>query len=123
LFELASQGRVAEVQAAGIMRQVFSALEYLHINRIVHRDVKLENVFISSGMVIKIGDFGVADFIFGENEKRYTLCGTIDYIAPEMLSDSGHRFEVDIWSAGVVMYGLLEGCLPFGHADQEEKFK
>jgi serine/threonine protein kinase len=123
LFDFAIKGCVAEAQTAEIMRQVFSALEYLHKNRIVHRDVKLENLFISSGMIIKLGDFGLADFILSDTERMFEICGSDSYIAPEMLSGIGHRFEVDIWSAGVVMYGLLEGCLPFERKSRVEKFK
>jgi serine/threonine protein kinase len=116
-------GRVDERRTAGIMRQVFSALEYLHRKQFVHRDVKLENLFISSGMIIKLGDFGLATFILGEDEKKYDRCGTIEYIAPEIIRGQGYRFEVDIWSAGVVMYGLLEGFLPFNCSDKQKTIR
>ena len=79
---------------------------------IIHRDLKLSNIFIDENMKIKIGDFGLSAKI--ENgERMKTLCGTPNYIAPEILLKSGHTYPVDIWSLGVIIYTLLIGKPPY----------
>ncbi len=92
------------------------ALKYLHINRIIHREyiiykwliinsLKLGNLFLNDKLEIKVGDFGLAAKLSFEGEKRKTICGTPNYIAPEILEGkTGHSYEVDIWSLGVIMY-------------------
>ncbi len=70
-----------------------------------------------SNGTIKLGDFGYADFISTEFELKFEKCGTLDYSAPELHIGLGYRFEVDIWSAGVVLYYLLERFLPFFDED------
>ena len=64
-------------------------------------------------MQLKIGDFGLATSLDSGEERKMTLCGTPNYIAPEMLSASGHSFEVDIWAIGCILYTLLVGKPPF----------
>jgi serine/threonine protein kinase len=90
----------------------------MHRNNIIHRDIKLGNLFLTSDMNMKIGDFGLAAAIEHDGDrKKYvanycrTICGTPNYIAPEILFDTqnGHSFEVDIWSLGVVMYTFAIG--------------
>src|SRR5437868_4153975 len=80
--------------------QIISALQYLHDNCVIHRDLKLGNLFIDHDMKIKIGDFGLATKLAHPNERKRTVCGTPNYIAPEILEGKeGHSFEVDIWSS------------------------
>ena len=87
-----------------------SGLKFLHSNRIIHRDMKLGNLFLNEKMEIKVGDFGLATKLEFEGEKKRTICGTPNYIAPEVLDGKvGHSFEVDIWSLGVIIYTLLIG--------------
>jgi len=77
---------------------------------VIHRDLKLGNLFLSEEMRIKIGDFGLASRLDFEGEKKRTICGTPNYIAPEILESSkGHSYEVDIWSLGVIIYTLSIG--------------
>ena len=64
-------------------------------------------------MVLKLGDFGLATRISSPDERKKTLCGTPNYIAPEILTKSGHSFAVDMWSSGCIMYTLLVGKPPF----------
>ena len=84
----------------------------MHERNVIHRDLKLGNLFINSNGDIKIGDFGLAAVV-SEGERKQTICGTPNYIAPEVLFDNGHSFQVDIWSIGVILYTLLVGKPPF----------
>jgi polo-like kinase 1 len=84
---------------------------------VLHRDLKLGNLFLSAGMQIKLGDFGLATKLDFEGERKRAVCGTPNYIAPEIIENSanssGHSYEVDIWSFGVILYTLLCGRPPF----------
>lgn len=105
--------------------QIISALDYLHREcSVVHRDMKLANLFLDDGFNIKVGDFGLAAVIDKEERKK-TICGTPNYIAPEVLfgSEGGHSFEVDIWSVGVVVYTMIVGKPPFQKSDVKEIYK
>ncbi|KAF9406512.1 Cell cycle serine/threonine-protein kinase cdc5/MSD2, partial [Podila epigama] len=117
--------RLIEPEVRYYLRQIVEACAYMHQNKIVHRDLKLGNIFISHDMDVKIGDFGLATVIMDENDRKTTICGTPNYIAPEILfnSDEGHRFEVDIWSVGVIMYTLLIGKPPFQTSDVKAIYK
>ncbi|CAI2361085.1 unnamed protein product [Moneuplotes crassus] len=106
--------RLHEIEVQCWTMQIISALKYLHSHRVIHRDIKLGNLFISSKMEIKVGDFGLATKLDFDGEKKRTICGTPNYIAPEVIEGkSGHSYEVDIWSLGVVVYTLLIGKPPF----------
>lgn len=92
--------------------------------RIVHRDLKLANILLDKDMTIKLGDFGLAAKLNFDDEKRRTMCGTPNYIAPEILDNTiGHSYEVDIWAIGVIIYTLVFGKPPFDTADQSYTFK
>ncbi|KTF76072.1 hypothetical protein cypCar_00027029 [Cyprinus carpio] len=95
------------------MRHTILGCQYLHNNRVIHRDLKLGNLFLSDDMDVKIGDFGLATKIEFDGERKKTLCGTPNYIAPEVLCKKGHSFEVDVWSLGCILYTLLVGKPPF----------
>lgn len=88
------------------------ALEYLHSQNIVYRDLKPENVFIDDKGYIKLGDFGFAKLLENAN-RTYTFCGTPGYVAPENVLAHGYNFSVDWWGLGVLMYVLLTGRQPF----------
>lgn len=95
--------------------QLTSALTYLHDSYIIHRDLKLGNIFLDSHMRVKVGDFGLATKLSHPDERKKTVCGTPNYIAPEILKGkpNGHSFEVDIWSTGIIIYTLLVGKPPY----------
>ena len=83
---LKKEGRIAEKNAAQYMREVISAVEYLHSLEppIIHRDIKPENILLDSGDSVKLADFGWSNF-FNEDRRRLTYCGTPEYLAPEMI--------------------------------------
>ncbi|KAF2896488.1 hypothetical protein ILUMI_09691 [Ignelater luminosus] len=104
---------VTEPETRFYMKQILSGVHYLHHSKIIHRDLKLGNLFLNDELQVKIGDFGLAARIEYDGERKKTLCGTPNYIAPEILNKKGHSFEVDIWSIGCIMYTLLLGKPPF----------
>lgn len=97
------------------------ALNYLHSNNVVHRDLKLENILLDKDGNVKLGDFGFArEFDDGPGNLMDTWCGTTAYASPEMLK--GEKYsgeETDIWSAGIILYALLTGGLPFDDDDDD----
>lgn len=105
--------RLTEFEVRFYLKQMASALSYIQDQLVIHRDLKLGNLFLSDKLEIKVGDFGLAAKLLDQGERRNTVCGTPNYIAPEILEQKGHSFEVDIWSLGVVCYTLLVGRPPF----------
>lgn len=85
--------------------------------------MKLTNLFLTEKMDLKLGDFGLSTRIGCANDHRFTVCGTPDYVAPEVLKKSGYSYEADIWSVGVVAYHILIGRLPFENPDQRVVMK
>ena len=111
-----------EVQCYAV--QIIKALKYLHSHRIIHRDLKLGNLFLTDKMELKVGDFGLATKLDFEGERKRTVCGTPNYIAPEILDGkTGHSYEVDIWSFGVILYTLIVGKPPFETNNVKETYK
>ncbi|XP_057378391.1 serine/threonine-protein kinase PLK1-like [Daphnia carinata] len=104
---------ITEPEARCFMHQLLLGVKHLHENKIIHRDLKLGNLFLNENMELKIGDFGLATKLDYDGERKKTLCGTPNYIAPEVLCKKGHSFEVDIWSMGCILYTLLVGHPPF----------
>ncbi|BFZ04092.1 hypothetical protein BsWGS_07131 [Bradybaena similaris] len=104
---------VTEPEARYFVKQIIEACQYLHNNRVIHRDLKLGNLFLNDEMEIKIGDFGLATRLDYDGERKKTLCGTPNYIAPEVLGKKGHSYEVDVWSLGCILFTLLVGKPPF----------
>ena len=111
LFE--RRKKLTEIEVQCYMIQLIKALQYLHSHRVIHRDLKLGNLFLNDKMELKVGDFGLATKLDFEGEKKKTVCGTPNYIAPEVLYGTGHSYEVDIWALGVIIYTLLVGKPPF----------
>ncbi len=96
----------------------------MRAEKVIHRDLKLGNLFLDQDMRLKVGDFGLATKVTYDGEKKRTICGTPNYIAPEVLSSRiGHSFEVDIWSLGVIIYTLLFGRPPFETSDVKKTYK
>ena len=93
------------------MKGLSMAVQHLHAHGVIHRDIKPENVMLGDNGEVKLGDFGWS--VLCCKGRRKTLCGTLDYLAPEMLAQDGHDHRVDIWSLGVLCYELLFGDPPF----------
>ena len=125
LNELLKRRKVlTELEVQVYVLQIIKALKYLHNHRIIHRDLKLSNLFLSENMELKVGDFGLATKLDFEGEKKRTVCGTPNYIAPEILDGKfGYSFEVDIWSLGVIIYTLIIGKPPFETDNVKETYK
>ncbi|KAH7334897.1 hypothetical protein B0J17DRAFT_671974 [Rhizoctonia solani] len=112
-------GRLEEDEARRIVGELCLALDYVHREGVVHRDLKLENVLLDERCSVKLGDFGFTRE-YEKSKLLDTFCGTTGYAAPEMLA--GKRYmgtEVDIWSLGIIMYCLLVGALPFDDDDDD----
>lgn len=95
-------------------------IDYLHKKSVIHRDLKPENLLIDKDGNIKLCDFGWSAES-SSFEKRTTFCGTVDYLAPEMIKNQPHDHSLDIWCTGILLFELLHGYAPFnGNNDQEK---
>ncbi|KAG6952498.1 hypothetical protein JG688_00013296 [Phytophthora aleatoria] len=117
---IVGRARYTEVEARLVMRPLLESVNYLHRLGIVHRDLKPENILCGEALTdLKIADFGLSKLVHPE-ELMKMPCGTLNYVAPEVLALVGYGREADIWSLGVIMYLLLRGELPFyGKAKSE----
>lgn len=114
IFEyIARHGRMSEALARRKFWQMVQAVEYCHSRRVVHRDLKAENLLLDSNMNIKIADFGFSNF-WSPSSNLNTWCGSPPYAAPEVFEGQQYKGpEIDVWSLGVVLYVLVCGALPF----------
>ena len=112
LFTLLRTKRTFPIpQARFYIAHIITIFEYLHSKNIVYRDLKPENILINKNGYLKLTDFGFAKQL--ENEKTYTLCGTPEYLAPEIILNKGHGKAVDWWTLGILLYEMLVGIDPF----------
>ncbi|TFJ85869.1 hypothetical protein NSK_002689 [Nannochloropsis salina CCMP1776] len=108
---LTNQGHFSERQSAQFILEMSSALGYCHKKHVIHRDIKPENLLLGPRRELKIADFGWS--VHAPSSRRETLCGTLDYLPPEMIEGKKHDKWVDVWSLGVLMYEFLVGNPPF----------
>ena len=104
------------------VKQAAYALAFLHSHDpvVLHRDIKLENCLIDADRNLRLSDFGSVGLLFDQDQRRETLCGTLDYLAPEFLKKRGISQKADVWALGVATYELLTGSAPFaGYDDQQ----
>lgn len=102
-------------QAKFYIAHIITIFEYLHSKNIIYRDLKPENILVNKDGYLKLTDFGFAKFL--ENDKTYTLCGTPEYLAPEIILNKGHGKPVDWWTMGILLYEMLVGIDPFSDDD------
>ncbi|CUG94079.1 serine-threonine protein kinase, putative [Bodo saltans] len=115
--KLDRDGPFKEARASRYVRQTARAIQYLHANRIAHRDIKLENILLDNNGVAKLADFGWST-LTGESSRK-TVCGTLDYLSPEMLAGS-HTSKTDVWSLGVGLVEMITGSPPFFNISEQE---
>ncbi|KAK9761458.1 spindle assembly checkpoint kinase [Basidiobolus ranarum] len=101
-----------EATAATYIGQIADALHYLHSKHVIHRDIKPENLLLTMDNQVKLADFGWSVH-HNQTNRRTTLCGTLDYLPPEMVEGRDHSIHVDLWSLGVLTYEFLVGNPPF----------
>lgn len=116
--------RLTEIEAQFYIKQLVQGVKFLHKNKVIHRDLKLGNLFLDEGLKLRVGDFGLATKVIYEGERKRTVCGTPNYIAPEILdSKTGHSYEVDFWAIGVILYTLVCGRPPFESSEVKQTYK
>ncbi len=117
--------KLHELEVQFYMSQLVSGVKYIHSQNVIHRDLKLGNLFVGRNLELKIGDFGLAAKLDFAGERRRTVCGTPNYIAPEVLNSKvcGHSFEADVWSIGVILYAMLVGKPPFETSNVKNTYK
>jgi serine/threonine protein kinase len=109
--QLSRAGKFTEKRSSRYIDQMTDALSYLHSKHVIHRDIKPENLLIGINGELKIGDFGWS--VHAPGNRRTTLCGTLDYLPPEMVEKREHNEKVDHWALGVLTYEFLVGNPPF----------
>ncbi|XP_045923532.1 serine/threonine-protein kinase N2 isoform X2 [Micropterus dolomieu] len=111
-----------EKQARFYSSCVLLGLEFLHQNKIVYRDLKLDNLLMDADGYVRIADFGLCKEGMGHGDRTSTFCGTPEFLAPEVLTDNNYTRSVDWWGLGVLIYEMLVGESPFPGDDEEEVF-
>jgi serine/threonine protein kinase len=106
-------GKLSESQTRGILYQIVSGLSYLHSNGIIHRDLKLSNILLANSNHLKIADFGLAVKLNDPSAEQKTMCGTPNYISPEIVSRLPYGLASDTWALGCMMVTILTGSPPF----------
>uniref|UniRef100_A0A1B6CN50 Aurora kinase n=1 Tax=Clastoptera arizonana TaxID=38151 RepID=A0A1B6CN50_9HEMI len=112
--------RFTEQRSAEVIFQLADALNYCHAKKVIHRDIKPENLLLGHKGELKIADFGWS--VHAPSSRRQTLCGTLDYLPPEMVSGLPHDESVDIWSLGVLCFELITGKPPFEASTYDETY-
>ena len=114
-----AKGSLSESESLKYFHQLINALYYLHCQNIAHRDIKIDNLLLDSNNDLKLIDFGLSTK-YSDDELLNQPCGTIVYAAPEVLDFKDyHGMLADVWSCGIVLYGMLSGFLPFGDSNDQ----
>lgn len=122
---LKKQNPFSEKQTSQICFQLLNALVYLHEHRVIHRDLKLQNLLLDKNNHMKLADFGLSAQLQSDDEKKMTICGTPSYLSPEVVGGGkkGHTTSVDIWATGVCSFLMLTGKQPFQSSDKKITYK
>ncbi|KAI5956938.1 IPL1 [Candida jiufengensis] len=131
---LKTKKKFDNILASYYIYQIVQALKYLHSKNIIHRDLKPENIMLNFNNIVKLSDFGWSVYTktkiekqekllaIGSN-KRNTICGTMDYLPPEMIEQKSHDYKVDLWALGILIYEFLIGKPPFEENDKNATYK
>jgi serine/threonine protein kinase len=113
---LTKAGRLDFQTAARYLCQITNAVAHCHSRHIIHRDIKPENILVGVNGELKLADFGWS--VHAPNSRRNTICGTLDYLPPEMVVGKEYDEKVDVWTIGVLLYEFLVGSTPFEAPNQ-----
>uniref|UniRef100_A0A8C2HG57 non-specific serine/threonine protein kinase n=1 Tax=Cyprinus carpio TaxID=7962 RepID=A0A8C2HG57_CYPCA len=119
--ELQRCGTFDDQRSATYIMELADALSYCHSKNVIHRDIKPENLLLGANGELKIADFGWS--VHTPSSRRSTLCGTLDYLPPEMIEGKTHDEKVDLWSLGVLCYEFLVGHPPFETKSHDETYR
>ena len=127
MHKLISYGKLSEKTAKIYSSELFLAIDFLHKNDIIFRDLKPENILLDEIGHIKLTDFGLSKKLTNDNKTNdikytYSICGTPNYIAPEVYYGNGYSKEIDWWSFGIVIYEMLTGKFPFKKNKETKRF-
>lgn len=118
---LTNRGHFSEHTTARYISDLAKALDYCHSKHVIHRDIKPENLLIGQKNDVKIADFGWS--VHTPSSRRSTLCGTLDYLPPEMVEGREHDNTADVWSLGVLAYEFLVGSPPFEAEGHKQTYR
>ncbi|XP_064424621.1 serine/threonine-protein kinase PLK2 [Latimeria chalumnae] len=120
---LGARKMLTEPEVRYYVTRILCGLKYLHQKEIVHRDIKLSNFFVTKNMEVKIGDFGLAIKVDQTKEQKDIICGTPNYLAPEVINKKGSSYKSDIWALGCIMYTMLTGHSPFSTSNLKKMYQ
>lgn len=120
---LKTRQTITECEVRYYLQQILAGCKHIHSHGIVHRDLKLSNLLINDHMVLKIADFGLSTILKGHYDKKESICGTPNYISPEVIQKSGHSYPADVWAVGCIVHALMSGRPPFETQTLKDTYK
>lgn len=120
---LSKQKRFSEEVSRMYLCEIILAIEYLHLNNIVFRDLKPDNVVFDDDGHALLTDFGLSKEGLGGTQQSQSFCGSVAYLAPEMLKRQGHTKSIDWYLLGVLLYEMIVGVPPYFSTDRQKLFE
>ena len=110
---LTKRKKIPESEAFDVLKQLVNGYKHLHDHSIIHRDLKAQNVFLTEGGLVKVGDFGVAKVLEHTVAKARTVVGSPYYLSPEIIENRPYSYKTDVWSLGALLYEMCALQPPF----------